>query len=461
MVPTLPNLDGLIGLANNDGVDIRPTLIRVLTDLYVQRGAHTREEEARYTELALSLLSRVDVSTRAAVAKKLATFPMAPRPVVQKLSRDVFEVAEPILLHSPCLKAQDLLYILKEFDSRYAAAIAARVELQRRGDTGGPEAGDANEAPRPPAPPAARISTTPETREEIASRASAQPAIDRQVAASDEPRKDDIDPAWLQPPIPEQTKASRTPHEESPRRTSAPSIDHPIAPSGDTHKEDTAPVWSQPPVPAQTGTSREPPELSSQTPLPRPPDTFFSASPAGRRLMLSKMQAEGSLWRPTMSPPQFGEVTERLETAAYHRKVDEFTRELESALGVSYDLARQVVEDDGGEPFVVAARALGIPASIFLRITLFLNPKVGQSVDRVFSLVKLFDETTTETAQRLVETWRERPASEKRTPRYQAAHWDDQKIPAARTLRSDPQREPAQQAARSQPRMAEAAKGRS
>ena len=34
MLPTLPNLDGLIGLARQDGVDVRPTLLRVLTDLY-------------------------------------------------------------------------------------------------------------------------------------------------------------------------------------------------------------------------------------------------------------------------------------------------------------------------------------------------------------------------------------------------------------------------------------------
>ena len=43
-VPTLPNLDGLIGLARQDGVDVRPTLVRVLTDLYVQKRDHTPDE---------------------------------------------------------------------------------------------------------------------------------------------------------------------------------------------------------------------------------------------------------------------------------------------------------------------------------------------------------------------------------------------------------------------------------
>ena len=72
MLPTLPNLDGLIGLARQDGVDVRPTLLRVLTDLYVQKPAHTREEEHRFTELTLSLLTGVDVPARVAVARKLA-----------------------------------------------------------------------------------------------------------------------------------------------------------------------------------------------------------------------------------------------------------------------------------------------------------------------------------------------------------------------------------------------------
>ena len=36
-----PKLDGLVDLACRDGVDIRPTLLRVLTDLYVQKPKHS------------------------------------------------------------------------------------------------------------------------------------------------------------------------------------------------------------------------------------------------------------------------------------------------------------------------------------------------------------------------------------------------------------------------------------
>ena len=58
--PNLPNLNGLVELANRDGVDIRPTLLRVMTDLYVQKPTHTEQEEQHFTELALRLIDLVD-----------------------------------------------------------------------------------------------------------------------------------------------------------------------------------------------------------------------------------------------------------------------------------------------------------------------------------------------------------------------------------------------------------------
>src|SRR5215813_5194978 len=126
MLSTLPNLDGLIGLGHQDGVDVRPTLLRVLTDLYVQKPTHTREEEHRFTELALSLLAGVDVAARTAVARKLAAYTAAPHAVILRLARDVIEVAELILKASACLGSDELLAIIKDLGPRYAEAIAAR-----------------------------------------------------------------------------------------------------------------------------------------------------------------------------------------------------------------------------------------------------------------------------------------------------------------------------------------------
>ena len=84
----IPNLDGLTELANRDGVDIKPTLLRVMTDLYAQKPVHTLEEENHYTELALRLIDQVDAGTRAIVANRLANYPGAPRTIVERLEHD-------------------------------------------------------------------------------------------------------------------------------------------------------------------------------------------------------------------------------------------------------------------------------------------------------------------------------------------------------------------------------------
>jgi hypothetical protein len=84
-LPAYPHLDGLVDLACRDGVDIRPTLLRVLTDLYVQKRSHSPDEEAQYVELALGLLDTVDDATRTAVAASLSKYPAAPKAILQRL----------------------------------------------------------------------------------------------------------------------------------------------------------------------------------------------------------------------------------------------------------------------------------------------------------------------------------------------------------------------------------------
>jgi hypothetical protein len=79
-----PGLDSLVGLAQH-GVDVKPTLLRVLTDLYVQKAAHAHDEERQYVELALRLIDSVDDATRQAVARRLSAYPNAPAEIVNRL----------------------------------------------------------------------------------------------------------------------------------------------------------------------------------------------------------------------------------------------------------------------------------------------------------------------------------------------------------------------------------------
>ncbi len=95
-----PSLESLADIGLCGGVDMRPTLIRVLTDLYVQKLRHTPEEERHYTELALRLLDRVDVPTRIAVASRLARQLSPPERVVQYLVNDLPEIAAALRSHA-------------------------------------------------------------------------------------------------------------------------------------------------------------------------------------------------------------------------------------------------------------------------------------------------------------------------------------------------------------------------
>jgi uncharacterized protein (DUF2336 family) len=83
--PLFPGFDGLMTLSRREGVDIRPTLLRVLTDLYVQANAHSSDEERQFIELTSRLIDQVDDATRAAVRARLAIYPGTPIEVLRRL----------------------------------------------------------------------------------------------------------------------------------------------------------------------------------------------------------------------------------------------------------------------------------------------------------------------------------------------------------------------------------------
>ena len=83
--PLFSGFDGLMSLSRREGVDIRPTLLRVLTDLYVQTSTHSEEEARQFVELTSRLIDQVDDATRAAVRARLALYPATPAAVMRHL----------------------------------------------------------------------------------------------------------------------------------------------------------------------------------------------------------------------------------------------------------------------------------------------------------------------------------------------------------------------------------------
>jgi hypothetical protein len=312
---TPTGLEGLFDL-DRKGVDIRPTLLRVLTDQYLLSPSHTPEEEQHYTELAMRLIDETDIATRAAVAARLARHASAPRAIMLQLARDMLDIAEPVLRYSPCLTPADCEAIIADRGPLYAAIIAQRGQ-------------PAEVNPTPVLPTAAR-------------RATPSPAV--QAALAELKRARQPDPVEHDNPI-EQTEAGMN--------------------------------------------ARELCEL------------FFAAGSSERRLIL--LSLEFATWEPA-SPPQPIQRADiwRLESSALKHNTPVVTRELERALGISHQQARRIVDDDQGEAIVAAAKAMNLPADVLQRILLFMNPRIGQSVDRVYELAALYNEIAVEAACRLV-----------------------------------------------------------
>ena len=95
----------------------------------------------------------------------------------------------------------------------------------------------------------------------------------------------------------------------------------------------------------------------------------------------------------------------RLEIAALHQDSEAFAKELERAISIERELARRLIFDPGGEPIVVIATILTMPADVFQRILLCLNAAISQSVQRVYELADLFEEITPDMALRLLAIW--------------------------------------------------------
>ncbi len=270
--PNITDLDSLAALAKRDGADIRPALLRLMTDFYVQRPVHSEQQTRRYTDLALLLIDHVDMKTRSAIAAMLSNHAAPPPLVMQRLLRE---------------------------------------------------------------------------------------AIDTTLA-------------------------------------------HPVA----------APF---------AGIKAAAEELS---------ELFFAANAIERRLILINLP-----FAPLGPAEQLPETTARdvagrLENAALDHNSEVFLQELEHALGISRALARRLIDDECGEPILVAAKALAMPAAVLQRILLCLNPTVSRSVQRVFDLAWLYDEIELDAALRLIAIWR---ASNKTEPADASA----QNVPAPRALASE------------------------
>lgn len=99
MASPFSKYEDFAGMVRHNGIDMKPTLLRVLTDFYVQKPTHTTQEERHFAELAVRLIDEVDGETRAAIAERLRAYGSAPAEVMIHLMQPT--AAEPDLDTGP------------------------------------------------------------------------------------------------------------------------------------------------------------------------------------------------------------------------------------------------------------------------------------------------------------------------------------------------------------------------
>lgn len=131
-MPAAPHshIDALERLGSERGVDTRSTLLRVVTDLFLQAPAHTPSDVVRYVDLALPLLDAADPATRLTVASKLAESGDVPEAILKRLLDDPdILVATAVIVSSKQLPYEALTTFALDGEVAEALAVARRRDL--------------------------------------------------------------------------------------------------------------------------------------------------------------------------------------------------------------------------------------------------------------------------------------------------------------------------------------------
>lgn len=131
----LSGLEGLVALGKEGGLNMKPILLRVVTDQFVAKSHHPVSDIRQYEELALQLIPQADVASAVAVAKRLGSHPDAPASVIDKLIDTAPESAAAIFATDAPVDSIKLIERAEWGSLDEAIAIAGRDNLDA--DTAG------------------------------------------------------------------------------------------------------------------------------------------------------------------------------------------------------------------------------------------------------------------------------------------------------------------------------------
>jgi len=120
---------GLMALGKREELELRPVLLRVLTDMFVAQPTHSRDEIKQFEAIVLGLVGHADQQTRDMIAAKLARFGATPPSVVERLVADGGTAAAEFLAHSSLVGHDRLVAAALDGEESLAVAIARRPDL--------------------------------------------------------------------------------------------------------------------------------------------------------------------------------------------------------------------------------------------------------------------------------------------------------------------------------------------
>lgn len=117
----------LVELARETASDRRRELLRQVTDLFFEtQGARGERENELIGDVLQRVANDMQDGVLAELAERFAHAPDAPHGLMKDLAAHAFEVAAPVLRHSPVLQDGDLVDVVENHTQDHIKAIAQR-----------------------------------------------------------------------------------------------------------------------------------------------------------------------------------------------------------------------------------------------------------------------------------------------------------------------------------------------
>ncbi|WP_336485688.1 DUF2336 domain-containing protein [Methylobacterium nigriterrae] len=129
-VDDAPDLSGLIELSRIEHLDLKPVILRVQTDLFVQAAQRDRAATEAFEALACGLIPTVDDETAGIVARKLAPFAGTPEAVLARLAARGGAVRDIVVARAARLTPA-VIEAARRDGTEIGPALAARADISR------------------------------------------------------------------------------------------------------------------------------------------------------------------------------------------------------------------------------------------------------------------------------------------------------------------------------------------